>query len=182
MKSLRGMTLRQVAFEVCTAFERNGVTAVLAGGSAAAFYAPDAVATRDLDFVLHFEMFGMPKASIIEALGFFPSNAAGTYTHMEIPFSLEVLRGPLAVGDETLTKFETFRESEKVLHVISATDSVKDRLASGEYFQDLNAVRQAAKVANSHPVDREAIRAWCESEGATRTYDRFLAFLAMEHL
>jgi hypothetical protein len=63
------MTLDQVAFAVCTAFARAGVVAVLAGGGAAAFYAPAAEMTRDLDFVLHFELFVMPKARIMEDLG-----------------------------------------------------------------------------------------------------------------
>jgi len=174
------MTLDQVAFVVCSAFDRAGVVAVLAGGGAAAFYAPAAEMTRDLDFVLHFELFVMPKASIIFDMGFTPSNAAGTYMHGDIPFTLEVLQGPLAVGEETLERFETLRRGESVLHLLSATDSVKDRLASGQYFHDLSAIKQAAKIAKSHPVDLEAVHIWCEYEGATRTYDQFVAFMAIE--
>lgn len=180
MRVVRGMTLDQVAFAVCSAFNRAGVVAVLAGGGAAAFYAPAAEMTRDLDFVLHFELFGMPKASIIADVGFTPSNAAGTYMHEEIPFTLEILQGPLAVGEEILRRYETFRRGESVLHVLTATDSVKDRLASGEYFHDLSAIKQAAKIAKSHAIDLEAVRAWCESEGATRTYEQFVAFMAIE--
>jgi hypothetical protein len=177
---VRGMTLDQVAFVVCSAFDRAGVVAVLAGGGAAAFYAPASEMTRDLDFVLHFELFGMPKASIIEDLGFTPSNAAGTYKHEDIPFTLEILSGPLEVGDELLHCFETLRRGESVLHVLSATDSVKDRLASGEYFHDLSAIRQAAKIAKSHAVDLASVRSWCESEGATRTHEQFVVFMSIE--
>ena len=174
------MTLDQVAFAVCSAFDRADVVAVLAGGGAAAFYAPAAEMTRDLDFVLHFELFSMPKASIIEHLGFTPSNAAGTYKHDDIPFTLEILRGPLAVGDELLQRFETLRREESVLHVLSPTDSVKDRLSSGEYFHDLSAIRQAAKIAKAHTVDLDEVRSWCESEGATQTHEQFVVFMTIE--
>ena len=45
-------TLTDVAFVVCTALAERGFIAVLTGGSAATFHAPDAYVSRDLDFVL----------------------------------------------------------------------------------------------------------------------------------
>lgn len=126
MKSLVGMSLGDVAFEVCTAFDNAGFQVVLAGGGAASFYAPEAQMTRDLDFVLAFEMYRAPKVSLLEGLGFYSSNAAGTYAHDDIPFTLEILKGPLAVGSEILTGFHTIRRVNSVLHVINAEDSVKD--------------------------------------------------------
>lgn len=39
----RDSSLRDVAFEVCTALDRVGVTAVLSGGGAATLYAPHAI-------------------------------------------------------------------------------------------------------------------------------------------
>jgi hypothetical protein len=45
-------TLTDVAFAVCSALDRIGERAVLCGGSAATYYAPDAYQSRDLDFVL----------------------------------------------------------------------------------------------------------------------------------
>lgn len=45
-------SLVDVAFAVGTALERAGITAVLTGGSAATFYAPDAYQSSDLDFLI----------------------------------------------------------------------------------------------------------------------------------
>lgn len=177
MRNLKGKNLGQIAFEVCTAFDRAGFKAVLVGGGAAAFYAPQAQMTRDLDFVLAFEMYRTPKLAIIEELGFYPSSAAGTYAHDDIPFTLEILKGPLEVGKEQLADFATLRDGDLVLYVISAEDSVKDRLASGEFFKDLNAIKQAAAVASRQEVDLGPVREWCESEGAIKTYELFLTFL-----
>ena len=43
---LRGKSIEDVAFIVCSAMERAGVTVVLGGGGAATFYAPAAYRTR----------------------------------------------------------------------------------------------------------------------------------------
>jgi len=177
LKSLAGFTYEEVAYEVCSAFARKSVVAVLVGGGAATFYAPKAYQTRDLDFVLHLQLFGMPKATILSDLGFTSSDAAGTYEHSEIPYTLEILRGPLAIGEEILSSWDTHTKGELILHVISPTDSVKDRLGHGIHFADLNAVRQAAEVAKLHPIDLGAVRAWCEKEGGLTSYHRFETFL-----
>jgi hypothetical protein len=47
-------SLIDVAFAVCTALEHGGIRAVLTGGSAATYWAPDVYQSRDADFVLNF--------------------------------------------------------------------------------------------------------------------------------
>lgn len=180
----KGMSLEQVAYQVCTAFDRIGVLAVLVGGSAAAYYAPHAMMTKDLDFVLHLELFGMPDRGpeILRGLGFRPSSAAGTLEHDDIPFTLEILDGPLAVGAEDVERWDTERKDGLLLHVIPPIVSVKDRLAHAIHNGDVSAARQAAEVAKNHPVDLRQVKAWCEAErpeggrGAT-VFGYFEAFL-----
>ena len=179
------MSLEDVAFEVCTAFDRVGVLAVLVGGGAATYFAPKAVMTRDLDFVLHLELFGMPDrgAEILRNLGFRSNATKGTLGHDLIPFTLEILEGPLAVGAETVKSWVTVRNDALLLHVISPIVSIKDRLCHAIHFGDLSAARQAAEVAKVYPVDLSKLRAWCESErpeggrGAT-VFQYFETFLA----
>lgn len=43
--------LAEVATAVCSALDRTGITAVLTGGSAATYYAPEAYQSSDIDFV-----------------------------------------------------------------------------------------------------------------------------------
>jgi hypothetical protein len=173
MKNLAGLSFEKIAYVVCTAFEQANVTAVLVGGGAATFYAARAYQTRDLDFVLPLELFGMPKASILHQLGFIASNAAGTYEHPDTTFTLEILQGPLGIGDEAVRVWDTLWSGDLVLHVISPTNSVKDRLASAIHFKDLSAARQAAEIAKLHPVDMEAVKTWCEREGGMTTFALF---------
>ncbi len=48
MRSLKGLTIEDVAFEVCSAFDRRKVIAVLVGGGATTYHAPLAYQTKDL--------------------------------------------------------------------------------------------------------------------------------------
>lgn len=84
---------------------------------------------------------------------------------------------PFGIGDENLTSFETLHKQDLVLHVISPTDSVKDRLAHAIHFKDINAARQAAEVARNQDVDLEAVRKWCQAEGGARIFETFKTFL-----
>lgn len=47
-------SLEDVCFTVCTALAHVGTNAVLAGGSAATYYAPHAYQSRDADFIVTF--------------------------------------------------------------------------------------------------------------------------------
>jgi hypothetical protein len=47
-------SLEDVCFAACTALERAGTVAVLTGGSAATYYAPEAYQSGDADFIITF--------------------------------------------------------------------------------------------------------------------------------
>ncbi len=174
-----GMSLADVAYEVCTAFEPIDVVAVLVGGSAAAFHAPKASKTKDLDFVLHLELFGMPERGpqALRDLGFKPTTTKGTLAHDDIVYTLEILEGPLAVGVEDVEKWDTHRQEDRVLHVISPIVSIKDRLAHAIHFHDLSAAMQAAEIAKLHEVDVADVALWCSTEGGSAVYAYFKRFL-----
>lgn len=177
MRSLKGLPLDEIAFEVCSAFERSGIVAVLVGDGAAVLYAPKAYKTRDLDFVLAWELFRTPQLAVIEELGFKSGKSRGTYEHPDIPFSLEILPGPLVVGDEPITTYDTLHRGELVLHVITATDSVKDRLAAAIHWNDLNSAKQAAQIAKLNEINVEAVEMWCAAEGGSHIFQIFKSFM-----
>jgi hypothetical protein len=118
-------SLIEGAFAVCTALDAAGFTAVLCGGSAATFYAPDAYMSADNDFVLTVELSRREISAIIAPLGF--REQGRIYVHDAVGWSVDFPRGPLAIGREVVTKWSTERRNDQVLHVITATDSVRDR-------------------------------------------------------
>lgn len=170
-------SLTDVAFAVCTALHRKGLTAVLTGGSAATLYAPDAYQSRDLDFVITFRAPGGHE--VLEALGY--SRKVDHYVHRRSPLPLEFPPGPLGVGDDLITSWSTVRRKKQLLHVLTPFDSCRDRLASFLFWNDLSGLEQALAVhrARSAEIDLEGIRRWCEREGHARKFELFEARAAL---
>ena len=96
-------SLTDVAFAICTALSEEGVVAVLTGGSAATYYAPEAYQSRDLDFVITIRGSGGAKA--LEKLGFQLKN--GQYLHAKTSFTVDFPQGPLAIGEDPVKTWET---------------------------------------------------------------------------
>ena len=158
-------TLADVAFAVCTALERAGERAVLCGGSAATYYAPEAYQSRDLDFVL---TFGARTADVDDALrplGYIRAPER-LYRHAMIPYTVEFPAGPLAIGSETITTYATEHRGELILHVYTATDVVRDRFMHYWAWADQNALRVALAVAavRASEIDLASIEAWSAQE------------------
>ena len=164
-------TLTEVAFEVCTALDKKGFTAVLTGGSAATYYAPEAYQSRDLDFVLTFR--GTDGEQALKDLGF--RRKGDFYVHDVSPLPLEFPPGPLAVGEDHITRWSTVRRRKQVLHVLTPFDSVRDRLASYLFWNDLAGLEQALAV---HRAKRRSVRlnrlaAWCRREGHGKKFELY---------
>ncbi len=172
---LKDDTIEDVAFLVCTALKNAGVTVVLSGGGAASVYSPRANETRDLDFILHFAV-AMPSAAPILDLGFYETKSRGIYAHPDIPYTLEFLPGPLAVGDTVVTAWETWERDGKTLYIVTPLDCVKDRMAAAIHWRDANSARQAAAVACVRPIDVDALKSWCLAEGGSMAFNLFESF------
>lgn len=164
-------TLTDVAFLVCSALDRLSITAVLTGGSAATYYAPEAYQSRDLDFVLTIHAPG--GAAALEALGF--SEKDQVYRHPSTHFTIDFPRGPLAVGDEIIAAWRTDRRAGEILHVLSPTDSCRDRLASFLFWNDFSGLEQALAVARAQRrrVDLSVIEDWCQKERHSAKFELF---------
>jgi hypothetical protein len=171
-------TLREVAFAIGTALDREGIRAVLCGGSAATFYAPQAYQSEDLDFVLSFGTEGRAVRSVLARLGYRLDGSL--FVHADSHFTVEFPPGPLAIGAEPVERVDTFRNGASIVHVISATDAVRDRLNKFAVWDDFSALRAAVAVARESVVDLDAVRAFTEREGRgvyrTRFEEAFRVF------
>ena len=162
---------------VCTQLDRAGTTAVLSGGGAATIYAPEVYQSRDLDFILGFwSSLGASAAPLFE-LGF--ELTGSTYCHPATLFTVEFPKGPLSIGEEEVTAWHTLRRlddvdgGEMILHILSPTDCVRDRLAWFIYDNDFSGLIQAVGVAFHQQVDMEAIESWCKKEKAAMKFAIF---------
>ena len=167
-----GATLVDVAYAVCTALERGGETAVLCGGSAAAYYVPERYQSLDVDFVLHAGRARVVVDRALAALGY--ERATDFYRHPALPFTIEFPIGPLSVGRERITGWRTERRDGALLHVLEPADVVRDRFLHYWAWGDRSALEVALAVARERAadVDLAAFRAWTERElAADRSYD-----------
>jgi hypothetical protein len=175
-------TLANIAFEVCTALEQAGYRAVLTGGSAATYYAPDAYQSGDLDFVITLTPPKLKDAKkgerALASLGF--QKKANAYRHPRTHFVLEFPKGPLGVGDELIHRWSTVRRRKQTLHVLSPTDSCRDRLASFLFWNDFSGLEQAIAVqqARADEVDLKIIEGWCKKEGHPQKFALFASRLS----
>lgn len=119
-------TLTDVAFAACTALDGAGEVAVLCGGSAATYYAPDAYQSRDLDFVLRFAARARVVDDALRPLGYVRA-PEGLYRNPRVVYTIEFPAGPLAIGSETITAYATERRGKLLLHVYTPADVVRDR-------------------------------------------------------
>ena len=166
-------TLREVAFVVCTALDDAGIVAVLTGGGAATVHAPGAIQSYDLDFVLTLYPGDGDGESVLRGLGY--RREGHDYIHTESKYALEFPPGPLAIGDELIETWSTLRERDRLLHLLSPTDSCRDRLAAFYHFADRSALEQALEIqrAQRDDVDLDRIRRWSHSEGHGARFREF---------
>jgi len=122
--------------------------------------------------------FAKPNEALA-GLGF--SEHGGIYEHANSEFTLQFPPGRLAVGSDIISSFETYQRGEFTLHVLSRTDSVRDRLAGFYHWDDRSGLRVALDVAMGGPIDLETIERWsmqeyhgaiCRIPSAIRTFRR----------
>ncbi|HEX3462459.1 MAG TPA: hypothetical protein VHS78_00215 [Candidatus Elarobacter sp.] len=160
-----GASLVDVAFAACTVLAQAGETAVLCGGSAAAYYVPDLYQSLDVDFVVEVGAAPHIVDRALGALGY-AWVAEGHYRHPTLPYTLAFPIGPLAIGREYVTAWRTDRRGDLLLHVYTPTDVVRDRFLHYWAWGDRAALDVALAVARARAadVDLDAFRAWTERE------------------
>jgi hypothetical protein len=176
--------LVDVAFAACTVLARAGETAVLCGGSAAAYYVPDRYQSLDIDFVVEV---GAAPHIVDRALSTIGYTFAfeGHYRHDRLPYTLAFPIGPLSIGRDYITTWRTEHRADSLLHVYTPTDVVRDRFLHFWAWGDRTALEVALAVARvrAPDVDTAALHAWVDREiRADASYDasrvaRFFALL-----
>lgn len=163
-------SLRELAFEVCDALHRHGVVAVLSGGGAATLYSDEQYLSKDLDFILTYHGGSKSEKPLID-LGF--ELVGQSYRHPATPFFVEFPDGPLSVGDDLITDWATLVDHGRTLHIISPTDSVRDRLAAYLHWNDANSLEVALAVARRQTIDLALVEDWCRREGRPERFETF---------
>ena len=167
-------TLTDVAFSVCTALERADERAILCGGSAATFYAPEAYESRDLDFILRFGARAKTVDEALRPLGYLRAPER-LYRHPDVLYTVEFPTGPPSIGSETVTAYATEHSRRLAPARLHADRRGSRSLHALLGMGDQRTLRVALDVAaaQSAKIDVPSIEAWTERElREAPVYDR----------
>jgi len=157
-------TLGEICFEVADALNAYGILAVLAGGSAAAIYAPKTYSSHDADFVLNNDDPLDDVAAALKSTGFARDGRSRIFSHPDSPYTVDFPKGPLGVGSDYVTEVSVLVRGSQQLRIVTPTDCVRDRLAHFYFWDDDTALNAAVGVAAGHDVDLDVVRNWTVRE------------------
>lgn len=153
---------------------RDGISAVLTGGTVVSIYTNNQYESRDLDFISSADRARISAA--MSRIGFRPHGRS--FVHEECPYTVEFPTGPLALGERQPVKAAgRLQVGSTVVQLLSPTQCVMDRLAWFFHNNDRQCLDQAVAVAESQRVSMNIIRDWAKDEGAEEKFEIFLNFL-----
>ena len=151
----------------------NGISTILVGGAVAAIYSKGAYKSGDLDIIVE-SLITDKIPQLMKKIGF-KKGSGRHYIHPECShIYVEFCLPPAAIGEDCAIKPSEIKIEGQVLKIYSATDCIRDRLASYIHFKARECLDQAALVAKEQPFNSAKIKKWCESEGAPGAYKDFI--------
>ena len=171
MKPVNEMSQGELAAYVDTNLKKEGIAVVLSGGACAAIYSDNKYVSKDLDFVAQFSLDQDELNNIMDEIGF--KRKGKHFYHPNTDFFIDFIPGPLSIGDRPVEDIHEISFATGSVRIISATDSVKDRLTGYYYWQDLQSLEQAILVARNNPIDMNSVEIWSKIEGKSIEFDKF---------
>jgi hypothetical protein len=180
MKSVKEMTIAELAAFIESHLRERGIDVVLSGGACVSIYSNDRYVSMDLDLInIYLEKRSKIRMAMRE-IGF---REEGRYfIHHETDFFVEFPAGPLSVGEEPVKKVDEHILDTGTLRIISPTDCVKDRLAAYYHWNDAQSLEQAVLVAQSKKVDLKEIERWSRVERKLKAFQQFKVRLAKSEI
>ena len=151
---------------VATHLAMQGIDTVLVGGGAAAAHSKGAYQSGDLDLLI--DSYPPPSTGQLDRamaeIGFFRESRH--YRHPQCThLFVEFIWSSLHLGKDYRIEPQTWKVDSTSIRRLSATDSIKDRLASYVYFKARECLDQAVLVANANCIHWDSVRDWAAKEG-----------------
>jgi len=173
MKSIKEMSMEELAAFVCETLEKEGIETVLSGGCCVELYSKGKYTSDDIDLIDRFNGGHRKIKEIMYTLGFIEYKMKRYFVHKDTSLFIEFPRGPLGVGDAPVKEVSTRTTMTGTLKLLTPTDCIKDRLAAYYHWDDKQSLDQAVWVAEENRYNKEAIQKWSENEGMLDKYEHF---------
>jgi hypothetical protein len=172
----KSLSLENLAGLVSNKLKEHNIDSVLVGGACVSIYTHNRYQSYDLDYVTHESLKSV--ATALDELNF--QRNGNMFTHKNCKFFIEFVSPPVAIGEEPVHNFSTHTTHLGVIKMLTATDSVKDRLASYYHWNDLQSLEQAVLICKepSNHVNMSALMRWSEKEGFIEHFKTFKKNLA----
>ncbi len=171
MKSIKDMSMKELAAFLCQAMAAEGILVVLSGGSCVEIYSDGKYTSSDLDLINRYNESPKKIRKVMLGLGF--AEHGRYFTHEDTDYFVEFPSGPLGVGDSPIVIVEQIHTETGILSLLTPTDCVKDRLAAYFHWNDEQSLQQAVWVAQSNAFDYEAVKKWSVDEGRQDKFETF---------
>jgi hypothetical protein len=157
-------TLPEAAVTIATAFNREGIAALLTGRAAAAIHTRDRRKCRHLNYALTPPVSQSRLASALRHLGFDDSPSAGSRAHADAGFSLELTDNPVELGTGEPVVGQTLQLKNGFVRVLSPTDCCREWLLQWRTTRAERDMNEAVDIAARCTVNMPVMRAWMRKE------------------
>ena len=171
MKSIKDMSMEELAGYVCSQLEKEGIKTVLSGGSCVEIYSEGKYTSDDIDLVDRFNGGHTKIKNVMVQLGFKEHNRY--FVHQDTRYFIEFPRGPLGVGDAPITEIASRENETGILRLLTPNDCIKDRLAAYYHWDYPQSLEQAIWVAQQNKFYIDSIKEWSMNE---KELDKFEIF------
>ncbi len=141
-----------VAAAISCSFEKEGIYAVLVGGTVVEYYTAGEYTTGDIDMVLP-PLEKREVEKVMQELGFKRFEDYRHWLHPKIPVPVEFPPGPLQIGHLPVQEVNEIEIGEVKLKILKVEDILLDRLIMAQEWKDLQAQAQSEMLMIAHYVE-----------------------------
>lgn len=167
------MDISQLASYISEYLRSKDVDVILVGGACVSIYSKNAYISGDLNLITYHE--GKKVKKYLAEIGF-EYTPAKYFTNKHTKFIVEFVNPPISVGNEPVSSFSIHKTALGEIKLLTATDTVKDRLSAYFHWDDEQSLAQAILVVKETKVDFDNIKAWASREGMLDKYNIFLEY------
>ncbi|MDQ3169442.1 MAG: hypothetical protein M3Q55_04785 [Acidobacteriota bacterium] len=164
-------TLPDAAVTIATAFNREGLAAVLTGEAASAIHTRDRLRCRSLNYSLTPPVSASRLVSALRHLGFVTEGSP--LAHLDAGFRLALTEAPLVIGRNDPIVAQTMQLRNGFVRVLSPTDCCREWLVQWRVTQADGDLERAIDVATCCDVNLPAMRVWMRKEQITAAWPAF---------
>lgn len=157
-------TLTEAAVTIATAFNREGIAAVLTGPAASAIHTRGRACCRQLDYALTPPVSPNRLATALRHLGFDDTPGAGAHAHADADFSLRLTNQPVPPGSGGGVLGQTLKLKTGYVRVLAPADCCRQWLLRWRTTQSDDDLREAVDIATCCDVSMADMRMWMRSE------------------